>query len=122
MACQYTDRRTVPCKGEEDQVKGKEIAEIEYRGKPVKLYMDRYPSGKVAIIAYGVYGDPYGTLSASLDHLPPPPEGSFWVKGWGEHREFAACAWGSNVFTKVGTTRLPYCSGFITVEAWSIKP
>lgn len=101
-------------------MRGKEIAEFQYRGEPVKLYMDRYPNGQVAIIAYGVYGEPYGTLSVNLDHLPP--EGSFWVKGWGEHTELAACAWGSGVFTAVGTTRLPYCSGFITVAAWSIKP
>ena len=120
MARQHTDRPAFAGQGEDHKMRGKEIAEIEYRGEPVKLYMDRYPNGQVAIIAYGVYGEPYGTLSVNLDDLPPG--GSFWVKGWSENAEFAACAWVSGVFAKAGTTRIPSPGGVITVEAWFIKP
>jgi hypothetical protein len=91
---------------------------VTVEGEEVQLYMDQYHDGNRAIVAYGVYGEPFGRLSVNLDI--DPPEHGFWIKAWSENESLARAAWASGVFVVAGETSISTPGGKVRVEAWKI--
>jgi hypothetical protein len=100
-------------------MRGQEICLITVGQEQVQLYLDQYHDGSNAVVAYGVYGEPYGRLSLHLDE--EPPDHAFWVKHWSENEVFARAAWDSGGFQLAGETTIKTPGGEIRVEAWKIR-
>lgn len=97
--------------------RAKLLGQITVGGEPVELLRTAYTDGRLAVIARGADGSPFGTLSTNLPGADLADD-CFAVKTWSENRDLAEAALASGLFEPTGE-RLP--SGFVQAPIWRIR-